>query len=415
MKSIAGSVAGRILCAFVGMTFLLVGAAWSEERVGVRYLSNGKKVIPATCRIGNWQITDIKLPDLVLTNNGETSVDVEAAEISGFVSGAEAVRVRISGGELREAIRNTAAWLGDPNTPLPAVQLAFGDVALPEGALAEGTVVDAGRSVVLPLSKISYLHHVGQSTLDGMEIRLTVSMVGGRKESLVFPVPLVFYRSRGDYVFPLKGDLRIAYTPLSYIHHRASGSQEFGMDIVAAVQKGAASFTDISLPEPKQLSDYGIWGREVLSIGDGVVAGIGDKFPEERMSDPALFGKPGYTGGLLKELLPAIGWTNAVAGNYVIIDHRNGEFSMYAHLQEGSILVKAGDGVKKGQVVAKAGNTGNSGAPHLHFQLMDSADFFTANGLPVMFGNVPEDAIVSEFPVEANCPAFSDSIFLTAR
>jgi murein DD-endopeptidase MepM/ murein hydrolase activator NlpD len=183
------------------------------------------------------------------------------------------------------------------------------------------------------------------------------------------------------------------------------------MDIVAAVQKGAASFTDISLPEPKQLSDYGIWGRDVLAIGDGIVAGIGDKFPEERMCDPALFAKPGYTSGLLKELLPAIGWTNAVAGNYVIIDHRNGEFSMYAHLQEGSILVKARESVKKGQVVGKVGNTGNSGAPHLHFQLMDSADFFTANGLPVMFGNVPEDAIISEYPVEANCLAFSDSIY----
>lgn len=411
MKNVAGSVAGKVLCACVGMVFLLVSEAWSEEQVDVRYLSNGKKVIPATCSIGNWRITDIKLPDLLLTNNGESALGVEGAEILGFVSGTEAVRVCISGDELREAIRNTAGRLGDPNTPLPTVQLSFGDVALPEGALAEGTGVDAGKSVVLPLSKISYLHHVGQSLLDGMEVRLTMSMEGGRKEILVFPVRLVFHRSRGDYVFPLKGDLRIAYTPLSYIHHRASGSQEFGMDIVAAVQKGAASFTDISLPEPKRLPDYGIWGREVLSIGDGVVAGIGDKFPEKRMSDPALFGKPGYTSGLLKELLPLIGWTNTVAGNYVIIDHENGEFSMYAHLQEGSILVKAGESVKKGQVVGKVGNTGNSGAPHLHFQLMDSANFFTANGLPVMFGNVPEDAIISEFPVEANCLAFSDSIF----
>ncbi|MEA4951683.1 MAG: M23 family metallopeptidase [Aminobacteriaceae bacterium] len=411
MKSLEGSVAGKMLCAFVGTAFLLVAAAWSEERVSVRYLCNGEKVIPVVCSIGNWRITDIKLPDLVLTNNGGTALDVECAEILGFVSGTEAVRVRISGGELREAIRNTAGWLGDPNTPLPAVQLSFGEVALPEGAIAEGTGVDAGKSAVLPFSKISYLHHVGQSALDGMEIRLTMNVEPGRKKTLVFPVQLVFYRSRGDYLFPLKGDLRIAYTPLSYIHHRASGSQEFGMDIVAAVQKGAASFTDISLPEPKQLSDYGIWGRDVLAIGDGIVAGIGDKFPEERMCDPALFAKPGYTSGLLKELLPAIGWTNAVAGNYVIIDHRNGEFSMYAHLQEGSILVKARESVKKGQVVGKVGNTGNSGAPHLHFQLMDSADFFTANGLPVMFGNVPEDAIISEYPVEANCLAFSDSIY----
>ncbi len=110
----------------------------------------GKKVIPATCSIGNWRITDIKLPDLLLTNNGETALDVEGAEMLGFVSGTEAVRLRISGGELREAIRNTAGWIGDPNTPLPVLQLSFGDVALPEGALAEGTIVGAGKSVVLP-------------------------------------------------------------------------------------------------------------------------------------------------------------------------------------------------------------------------------------------------------------------------
>jgi hypothetical protein len=218
---------------------------------------------------------------------------------------------------------------------------------------------------------------------------------------------------KGKYIFPVKGDVQMAFLPLSYIHHRGSASQEFAMDLVGANQKDAASFTEISRPKPTTLSEYSIWGREVLAIGDGVVLEMGDKFPEERMSDPVQFTKPGYALGLIKELIPKIGWTNAVAGNYVVIDHRNGEFSAYCHLQEGSVRVKPGDNVNKGMVIAKVGNTGNSGAPHLHFQLMDSQNFFIANGLPMMFENVPAQVMIAEFPVKGNTLSFSDSIFST--
>ncbi|MFH0993982.1 MAG: hypothetical protein V1844_00565 [Pseudomonadota bacterium] len=65
----------------------------------------------------------------------------------------------------------------------------------------------------------------------------------------------------------------------------------------------------------------------------------------------------------------------------------------------------------KGVVIAKVKNTGNSGAPHLHFQLMDSPDFFIANGLPIMFENLPAQVMIAEFPVMGNTLSFSDSIF----
>ena len=110
-------------------------------------------------------------------------------------------------------------------------------------------------------------------------------------------------------------------------------------------------------------------------------------------------------------MIPKIGWTNAVAGNYVVIDHGNVEFSAYCHLQEGSIRVKTGDKVNQGMAIAKVGNKGNSGVPNLHFQLMDSQNFFIANGLPVMFENVPAQVMIAEFPVKANTLSFSDSIF----
>ncbi len=386
--------------------------AWSVEKINIRYLVQGKKVIPVTCRIGHWEITDIKLPDLVVTNKQKAPVTVDQVDVIGKVSGVEAVRLRISGKPLSEAIAETADALNKQKPPLPAVQLSFGNVALPEGILSENGTAAKEQSILLPLSKIAYLHHVGHMKMDGMEIKLT--MKSGRKKTIAsFPVQLTLYEVKGKYIFPVKGDVQMAFLPLSYIHHRGSASQEFAMDLVGANQNDAASFTDISRPKPKTLSDYSIWGREILAIGDGVVLEIGDKFLEEPMSDPAKFTEPGYASGLLKELIPKIGWTNAVAGNYVLIDHMNGEFSAYCHLQEGSIRVKPGDKVNRAMVIAKVGNTGNSGAPHLHFQLMDSQNFFTANGLPLMFENVPAQVMIAEYPVKGNTLSFSDRIFST--
>jgi len=390
--------------------FISPSAAWSVEQINIRYLVQGKKVIPVTCRIGNWEITDIKLPDLVVTNKQKAPVTVDQVDVIGKASSIETVRLQISGKPLSEAIARTAEMLNKEKPPLPTVQLSSGNIVLPEGTLSENGTAAKGQSILLPLSKITYLHHIGHMKIDGLEIRLT--MKSGRKKTIAsFPVQLTPYEVKGKYVFPVKGDVQMAFLPLSYIHHRGSASQEFAMDLVGANQKDAASFTEISRPNPKTLSDYSIWGREVLAIGNGVVVEMGDKFPEERMSDPTRFNKPGYALSLIKELIPKIGWTNAVAGNYVVIDHGNGEFSAYCHLQEGSIRVKTGDKVNKGMAIAKVGNTGNSGAPHLHFQLMDSQDFFTANGLPVMFENVPAKVMIAEFPVKANTLSFSDSIF----
>ena len=54
-------------------------------------------------------------------------------------------------------------------------------------------------------------------------------------------------------------------------------------------------------------------------------------------------------------------------GNLVLVRHSNGYVTAYAHASE--ILVKRGDPVKRGQMIAKAGQTGNVAAPQLHFEI----------------------------------------------
>jgi murein DD-endopeptidase MepM/ murein hydrolase activator NlpD len=54
-------------------------------------------------------------------------------------------------------------------------------------------------------------------------------------------------------------------------------------------------------------------------------------------------------------------------GKMIVIEHPGKVFSVYAHLSQ--LKVRAGDRVKKGQVIAKSGNTGRSTGPHLHFEI----------------------------------------------
>ena len=58
-------------------------------------------------------------------------------------------------------------------------------------------------------------------------------------------------------------------------------------------------------------------------------------------------------------------------GNYVIIQHSDGNYTLYAHLDAGSITVTAGDSVEQGQVIAKMGSSGNSTGTHLHFEVRE--------------------------------------------
>ena len=54
-------------------------------------------------------------------------------------------------------------------------------------------------------------------------------------------------------------------------------------------------------------------------------------------------------------------------GNLVLVRHSNGYVTAYAHASE--VLVKRGDAIKRGQVIAKSGQSGDVGSPQLHFEI----------------------------------------------
>lgn len=62
-------------------------------------------------------------------------------------------------------------------------------------------------------------------------------------------------------------------------------------------------------------------------------------------------------------------WRSGGSGNTVIIDHGGGITTLYFHIMNGGILVKEGQTVVAGDVIAKVGSTGLSTGPHLHFEV----------------------------------------------
>lgn len=61
--------------------------------------------------------------------------------------------------------------------------------------------------------------------------------------------------------------------------------------------------------------------------------------------------------------------SNRIYGNYVVIAHSGGYFTLYGHLLKGSVCVKVGQKVSKGETVGRMGNTGYSCGTHLHFEV----------------------------------------------
>lgn len=108
------------------------------------------------------------------------------------------------------------------------------------------------------------------------------------------------------------------------------------------------------------------FGADLLAVAEGTVVATRDGMPEEMPLKPVVSVKGPEDYG----------------GNHVIIEIAPEVFAVYAHIQTGSVAVKTGDRVKAGDVIGRLGNSGNTTAPHLHFAILDKANFFAGRSLP---------------------------------
>jgi hypothetical protein len=115
----------------------------------------------------------------------------------------------------------------------------------------------------------------------------------------------------------------------------------------------------------KDVKSYNIYGKDVIAVADGTVVDSRNDLAEQ-------------VPGNLPVGLPI----DEADGNFVVLQMDNGAYALFAHMQPGSVTVSKGAKVKRGDVLGKVGNSGNTSAPHLHFHVMDGPSPLLSNGLP---------------------------------
>jgi hypothetical protein len=115
----------------------------------------------------------------------------------------------------------------------------------------------------------------------------------------------------------------------------------------------------------EKLESYTIFGKPALAVANAIVVSVTDGLPEQT---PGKF--------------PSDISLDAADGNSVMLNLGDQRYALYAHLQPGSIKVHQGERVKLGQVIGLVGDSGNSVAPHLHFQVTDRPSSLASNGVP---------------------------------
>jgi murein DD-endopeptidase MepM/ murein hydrolase activator NlpD len=161
-------------------------------------------------------------------------------------------------------------------------------------------------------------------------------------------------------------------------------AQRFAIDWVRLFDDGRTFRGD-----PRQNTSYRAFGAQVRAVSDGTVVETVDGIPEN-VPDP---------------VVRAVAMTpKTLGGNYVLQNLGDQAYAFYAHLQPGSLKVKKGERVRRGQLLALVGNTGNSTEPHLHFHVADRESAFDSEGVPYAFTSFelearPQDITPSLIPV----------------
>jgi murein DD-endopeptidase MepM/ murein hydrolase activator NlpD len=144
-------------------------------------------------------------------------------------------------------------------------------------------------------------------------------------------------------------------------YHYEYESQRYAYDLIQV--KDGFSYKG----DPTKNESYYAFGKDITAPHAGKVVHVVSDIPD---NEPV---------GTMNDKQPA--------GNVVIIDHGDGEFSYLAHLKKDSVTVKVGDSVEKGDIVGLSGNSGNSSEAHLHFQVSDGDDLFASKSLRIKWEN----------------------------
>jgi peptidase M23-like protein len=226
------------------------------------------------------------------------------------------------------------------------------------------------------------------------------------------------YENRTALVLPLAGRVFVWEGHDFYSHHlrvplgsskvRSLGitanSNEFASDFIYLDERGRAYHDD-----PRKLENWYGYGKPVYAPGAGVVSASANDIPDNWFEDAnaTRIGHPSLLGGKDPKDV----------GNFVLIDHGDGEYSLLVHLKAGSVRVRPGEHVERGQQIGRIGFAGDSIFPHLHYSLMDGPEVYKAWGLPAYFLNLmgARSIEVGREPVDSGDFVASDTAYSAAK
>lgn len=168
-----------------------------------------------------------------------------------------------------------------------------------------------------------------------------------------------------------RGHRRVIYT----IDGKARIPGRYAIDFILLNEQG-----HYSKANENDISNWYGYGADVLAVKDGVVSTVKNDFPESA----TLENHPAYTA-------------DQATGNFISINIGDHKFAFYEHLKPGSILVQEGQKVKKGQVIASLGFTGQTTGPHLHFHVADANSPLGAEGVPFVFEKIKRLGVYDHF------------------
>jgi murein DD-endopeptidase MepM/ murein hydrolase activator NlpD len=208
----------------------------------------------------------------------------------------------------------------------------------------------------------------------GVELELTLDasgrLVGTALRAATREAPTTYgaYRVKTALRVPLEDSWYVLWGGRTWQdnRHASVSDMRFALDLLVPRRPGQPGVRN---------EDYPAWGQPVVAPADGLVVVAEDGVPDNQPNRAV--------GGNLY-------------GNHIVLEHGDGEYSLLAHLQRGSVVVKPGQRVTQGERLARVGSSGMSTEPHLHYQLMDGPDWRTAHGLPVVFRDLRRNGAVVE-------------------
>lgn len=303
--------------------------------------------------------------DLQLTNATAVPATLERIDV---VDGADPTRVlaSFSGTDLVDP----ACTFGDCNRlrSLPAKYVDTADIPPQESrVLFLDFTLDAADDV--PGALLHHLYGTGAGSpafgAPGPVDYLTTPVAVSTR-----PVPVIAPPLRGANWVALNGCCEPGFphrSSVMSVNGKLNNSQRFAVDWKRVDDRGEFYSGDRTSND-----SYADYGADILAVADATVVSVLD-------------GMAANAPGVLPASDPALAaelTVENVDGNHVVLDLGDGVYAMYAHLIAGSVAVKPGDTVTRGQVIGKLGNTGNANASHLHFQLMDGPSLLEADSLP---------------------------------